>query len=470
VKLGLGIGTRVFHETFGVGEVLAEKYDGYETLVGFPKFSQWVRTRDLVLASDKHARLGPQAAPRPGSAQHAAPASTIPASRQEARAIVECMRLGVAPPVGIERCTVGRTHEVGAARAWLRDEAEGALVLEGSYGAGKSHLLRYLRADALALGFAVASTGVSPTEGVLTVPRRAYAHLVRDLSVPIRRAPHKANDGADAAAYELVGFEAALERAAREPSAIEAVRDHTYLGPAVDAIARGTLPQSAWSVLRGERTRGALLPPFYEHQTAANLACYLLSGLARLFATAFSLRGLLLLFDEVETAPATRYAYERAHSKNLMRGLTLTSCDDEALLDEAVIVEDGEHIGVETRLVYSGHLQTRYHAGLPSHLKTLFAVTPDTLLPVFRSFRTTVPQVTIEPLEERELRALFDLTCALYKEAYGGNVGPGREALYKLLRTRVPGDHPRTLLKASVELLDFTRTYPARTPSDLLAR
>ena len=461
MKRGLPIGTRVFHETFGVGEVLAEKHDGYEVLVGFAKFSQWLRTRDLVLATDKRARLGPQAAPRPGAAADAAPATVVPVGRSQARAIVESMRLGVAPPVGIERCTVGRHHEVSAVRSWLRDEAEGALVLEGGYGSGKSHLLRYLRADALALGFAVATTGVSPTEGVLTVPRRAYAHLVRDLAVPLRTAGQEGP-------LELIGFEAALERAAQIPAALAEAATHEFFGPALQALSRGKLPESAWSVLRGERTRANLLPPFYDHQTAANLACYALSGLSRLLVEAFGLRGLLLLFDEVETAPSTRYGYERAHSKNFMRGLVLVSCDDDALLDEDITMEQGGFVGSETRLLYSGHLQSRYLGHVPSHMKTLFAVTPDTMLPVFQGWRTTVPHLAVEALDERELRALFDLTCGLYSEAFGGDVGPGKETLYRLLRQRVPGDHPRTLLKGAVELLDFTRLYPARVPADAL--
>lgn len=465
MKRGFTSGTRVFHETFGVGEVLAEKYDGYEVLVGFAKFSQWLRTRELVLASDKRARLGPQSAPQPGAAEDAAPATVVPIGRTQARAIIESMRLGIAPPVGIERCTVGRHHEVGAVRTWLRDEAEGAMVLEGGYGAGKSHLLRYLRADALALGFAVATTGVSPTEGVLTVPRRAYAHLVRDLTVPVRAAASTAD--ADAPA-ELIGFEAALDRAAHVPAALAEAETHAFYGPALQALSRGKLHESAWSVLRGERTRCNLLPPFYDHQTAANLACYALSGLARILVAAFELRGLLLLFDEVETAPSTRYGYERAHSKNFMRGLVLVSCDDDALLDEEISMEQGGFVGSETRLLYSGHLQSRYLGQVPSHMKTLFAVTPDTMLPVFQGWRTSVPHLSVEALDERELRALFDLTCGLYSEAFGGEVGPGRETLYRLLRQRVPGDHPRTLLKGAVELLDFTRIYPTRTPADAL--
>ena len=447
---------RVVHATFGVGEVLAEKHDGYETLVAFPKFSQWVRTRDLKAADARNTRIAPESAPAPGADRDARSSSHTPASRIEARAILESMRLGIAPPVGIERSTVGRAYEVGAVRTWLRDEAEGALVLEGGYGAGKSHLLRYLRADALALGFAVATTGVSPTEGVLTVPRRAYAHLVRDLVVPVEG--------------QFLSFEAALDRAAHVPAGYEAVRDHAYLGPALEALGRGPLAESTWAVLRGEQTRGALLPAFYEHQTAANLACYLLSGLGSLFAAAFDVRGVLLLFDEVETAPSTRYAYERAHSKNLLRGLTLVASDDDALLTEEIQVQGNETVGLETRLLYSGHLRHRYLHSVPSHLKTLFAVTPDTLLPVFQGFRQTVPHLSVESLNERELRALFELTCTLYQEAHGLQLGLGRNALYQLLRDRVPSDHPRSILKGAVELCDFLRYYPGKVPGDVLGR
>jgi hypothetical protein len=437
----LRVGARVRHRTFGTGRIIAEKHDGFEVLVEFPKLAQWVRARDLIVEE----LLANASSARAARAEPAPPTS-------EARAILEAMRLGIAPPVGVERCTVGRLFEVATVRDWLRDEAEGALVVEGAYGAGKSHLLRYLRSDALSLGFGVALCSVDPSEGVLTVPRRAYAHLVRDLSVPVEGT--------------VVALESALERAAHSPAGVEAVRDHTYLGPALEALRRGPLPESTWALLRGERTHGAHLPAFYDHQTAANLACYLLSGLGHLFAAAFDLRGLLLLFDEVETAPDTLYAYERMHAKNLLRGLTLTASDDDVLLSEEVR-RDGTTVGAETRLLYSGHLPLRYLFAVPSHLKCLFAVTPGTLLPVFRGFRQTVPQLEVAPLSAAEVRALFDLTCDLYAEAYGTSTA-GRGALYSLLRERVPGDHPRLFLKGAVELLDFVRYYPGQTPAEAL--
>jgi len=349
---------------------------------------------------------------------------------------------------------VGRLFEVAAARAWMRDEAEGALVLEGAYGAGKSHLLRYLRSDALSLGFAVACASVDPTEGVLTVPRRAYAHLVRDLAVPLP-------DG-------VVGLEEALERAARVDGVREAIREHAYLGPALEALAQGGLTEGAWAVLRGERTRGERLPPFYDHQTAANLACYLLSGLGALLAAAFDLRGLLLLFDEVETAPDTRYPYERLHAKNLLRGLTLTACDDDVLLTESVQRVGNASVGAETGLLYSGHLGLRYLFSVPCHLKCLFAVTPETLLPVFRGWRQSVPRLGLTPLSDGEIRALFDLVFDLYSEAHGLRLGVDRRPSFDLLRERVGDDNPRLFLKGAVEICDFLRFHPGEVPADAL--
>src|SRR5262245_15194472 len=104
------IGASIRHRRLGIGRVLAEKQEGGEILVDFAGGVQWVRTRDVL--AEGVALERPQ-----------------PPTRTEARAIVESMRLGIAPPVGIERCTVGRSFEVATVRDWLRDEAEGALVL-----------------------------------------------------------------------------------------------------------------------------------------------------------------------------------------------------------------------------------------------------------------------------------------------------------------------------------------------------
>jgi hypothetical protein len=125
-------------------------------------------------------------------------------------------------------------------------------------------------------------------------------------------------------------------------------------------------------------------------------------------------------------------------------------------------------VGAETGLLFSGHLQLRYLHALPCRLKVLFAVTPDTLLPVFRGWRQTVPRLGIEPLSDREIRDLFDLTCDLYREAFGSEIGLARPALYRLLRDRVSGGEPRSLLKGAVELLDFSRYYPGQIPSEAL--
>ena len=277
--------------------------------------------------------------------------------------------------------------------------------------------------------------------------------MVRDLAVP--------------ALGSVVSLEGALERAAHSEGALEAARGHAYLRPALEALARGPVPESTWAVLRGEQTRGALLPPLYDHQTAANLAGYMLSGLGHVLAAAFDLRGLLVLFDEVETAPSTLYSYERIHAKNLMRGFILTACDDDILLDEEIALRGGSMTGAATGLLYSGHLAHRYLYAIPSHLKFLFAVTPETLLPVFRGWRETVPRLEVAPLSEDELRALFQLTCELYGEAYRTDSKALRQVLWPLLRERVHGENPRQIIKGTVELLDYLRFHPG-APLDAL--
>lgn len=71
------------------------------------------------------------------------------------RLVVEALRRGVPPDHSVCYFTVGRKEELKKLDIHLLDPRCGALLLKANYGAGKTHLLRYLRERALNMGFAV---------------------------------------------------------------------------------------------------------------------------------------------------------------------------------------------------------------------------------------------------------------------------------------------------------------------------
>lgn len=68
---------------------------------------------------------------------------------------VECLRLGVPPSGMVSRFTVGREGEISKLRGYLSTEEKGALLLLANYGAGKSHLLKFIREEALKSDYGV---------------------------------------------------------------------------------------------------------------------------------------------------------------------------------------------------------------------------------------------------------------------------------------------------------------------------
>jgi hypothetical protein len=76
---------------------------------------------------------------------------------QMAQRIVESLRQGIPPNGFVCDFTVGRSSEIKHLTSLLNGGSRGAVLLKANYGAGKTHLLRFIREKALASGFAVST-------------------------------------------------------------------------------------------------------------------------------------------------------------------------------------------------------------------------------------------------------------------------------------------------------------------------
>jgi len=74
--------------------------------------------------------------------------------------------MGIPPDGDICHFTVGRKNEIEILTERLKEREPGALLLKANYGAGKSHLLRFIREYALAKGWAVSLTSVDAKSAV----------------------------------------------------------------------------------------------------------------------------------------------------------------------------------------------------------------------------------------------------------------------------------------------------------------
>lgn len=480
-------GDAVTHPAYGRGTVTGLRINGYEVRVGFGSFNLWVPARELTAAGGGLRVVRPEgegepAAPPALDARRASfeailrmltgepeppkvagtPAPTPrkerakpePKFRPGAKvrpvpdaAAIEAFRLGIVPLRHIAEWTVGREDEVRRMRAFLHDAAEGAILVEGAYGAGKSHLLNYLAREAEKEGFAVAMAGFDPSEATAAFPKKAYRRLLQGFGARV-----------DGHHLDFRGF---LVTVAHRPNWRDVLGDHWLLGPFLERLETGHVDEDDWDFVEARARGGGDGPTLHDYSTCANIYCNLLTTLGRAATEVLGLSGLAVLLDEAEVARNVMYRYQALRGVNFFRGLVLAANDDPALLDEERVRENAVTLGVETRLVYSGHNRVPYTNGIPAHLKVAFALTPGSLQDEFRRTRETIQRVELDVLSMDDLRELFRRICDCFGSVYGIHVGAReRDRLFRLLSTADRVTSTRGFIKGAVEALDYVRFYP----------
>ncbi|MDR0568835.1 MAG: ATP-binding protein [Spirochaetaceae bacterium] len=80
--------------------------------------------------------------------------------------IIEALRKGIPPNGAVRYFTVGRDSEIAELRRLLQDRNAGALFLNGNFGAGKTHLIRFIREEALKQKYAVSVVNLDSKNGI----------------------------------------------------------------------------------------------------------------------------------------------------------------------------------------------------------------------------------------------------------------------------------------------------------------
>ncbi len=105
-----------------------------------------------------------------------------------ANILINALKGGVVPRVGLEYITVGRTHEISAILhdiEMIEDGSASFRFIVGKYGSGKSFLLQTIRNYATAKGFVVVDADLSPERrfaGTKGQGLATYKELIRNLS------------------------------------------------------------------------------------------------------------------------------------------------------------------------------------------------------------------------------------------------------------------------------------------------
>jgi len=75
----------------------------------------------------------------------------------EARRVIEALGKGIHPTGFVRYFTVGRKSEIQTLSEYLQSSKSGALLIQANWGSGKSHLLQFIREEAIAQNYAVSS-------------------------------------------------------------------------------------------------------------------------------------------------------------------------------------------------------------------------------------------------------------------------------------------------------------------------
>ena len=475
-------GDAVTHATYGDGTVLGSRIGGFEFRVNFGVYSLWIPARELVRAGEGLKLVEDEAPAVRSTAPSStsldailrllggqAPASEEPAGARKHRApvyrmlpenrpvsasmAIEAFRLGIVPSSSIGEWTVGRKDEVGQLMEFLHDHAEGAALVEGAYGAGKSHLLRFLAGEAEQLGYAVAMAGFDPSEASAAFPKKAYRHLVTGFKAVV-------DD-------RVLNFRGFWREVASRPGWRDVLGDHWLFASVLERLQeeepheRPGLTEEEWDFIeaRGEGRIGRK-KTLYDYSTCANIYCNILSATARAASEVLGMMGLLVLLDEAEVAGSVMYRYQAQRGMNFFRGLVLTANDDDVLMDEELIRAETIQ-GAVSGLIYSAHHPVRYTTGIPGALKVAFALTPGTLQDEFSRTRETITRVQVDVLSMDQLRELFRRICRIYDTTYGVKLEKKRQdRLFRLLYTADRIQSTRTFIKSVIEALDYVRFYP----------
>ena len=390
-----------------------------------------------------------------------------------AAVIINSLKGGVVPRIGLPYVTVGREREIGALLHDLDLVADGGAsfrFLVGRYGAGKSFLLQTIRTHAMGKGFVVADADLSPErrlQGGQGQGLATYRELVRNLSTKTRP---------EGGALQLVldRWVAALRDEADPEAALAA-----QLSPIQELVCGFDFSQVLrlyWSAsleedderragvvkwLRGEfRTKTEARGELGVNACITDDTWYEYLKLFAQFLVGAGYQGLIVLIDElvnlykIPNATSRQYNYEKI--------LTMYNDTLQGKAHHLGIIMGGTPQSIEDRRrgVFSYEaLRSRLTQG-----RFASAGLADMLAPVIR----------LEPLTYEELLVLIEKLAEIHAGYFGYERTLTEAQLVSFLKVefgRVGADThltPREVIRDFIELLDIVCQNPGTDVDALL--
>ena len=404
-----------------------------------------------------------------------APTAKPRVPKRIAAVIINSLKGGVVPRIGLPYVTVGRETEIRALLHDLDLIANGGAsfrFLVGRYGAGKSFLLQTIRTHAMGKGFVVADADLSPErrlQGTAGQGLATYRELIRNLSTKTRPEGGALQLVLDRWAATIdaspAGAEAALAAACAPLEEMVHGFDFARILRAYhEASAQGDDERRATVLrwLRGEyRTKT-------EARGELGISCcigdddwYDYLKLLAQFLVGAGYQGMLVLIDElvnlykIPNAITRQYNYEKI--------LTMYNDTLQGKAHHLGIIMGGTPQSIEDRRrgVYSYEALRSRLAGGRFAREGMY----DMLAPVIK----------LNPLTYEELLVLTEKLSDIHAGYFGYERTLGTEDLVRFLQLeygRVGADThltPREVIRDFVELLDILHQNPGTTIEGILA-
>ena len=412
------------------------------------------------------------------TAQGAATPASPRVPKRIAAVIINSLKGGVVPRIGLPYITVGRETEIAALLHDLELIASGGAsfrFLVGRYGAGKSFLIQTIRTHAMGKGFVVADADLSPErrlqgrhgEGLAT-----YRELIRNLSTKTRpeggalqlvldRWVQTTRSEDNASAQDILAQQfAPLEEMVHGFDFVRVLKAYRETSIAAEPDEDRQAAVLRW--LRGEyRTKTEARQELGINACITDDDWYDYLKLLAQFLTGAGYEGMLVLVDElvnlfkIPNAITRQYNYEKI--------LTMYNDTLQGKAHHLGIIMGGTPQSIEDRRrgVYSYEaLRSRLAEG-----RFAREGLSDMLAPVIK----------LNPLTYEELLVLTEKLADIHAGYFGYERTLGTSDLVHFLELeygRVGADThltPREVIRDFVELLDILSQNPGETMDSLLA-
>lgn len=408
--------------------------------------------------------------------------------RRIAQVIINSLKGGVVPRVGLPYITVGRDREVAALLHDLDLVADGGAsfrFLVGRYGSGKSFLLQTIRNHAMGRGFVVADADLSPErrlQGTGGQGLATYRELIRNLSTKTRPEGGALNLVLDRWVSNVQSQVTLEDGLSPEDPAFADAMERRIMGTmaSVQELVHGydfaRLLTMYWRAhLEGDDEAKANVTKWfrgeYRNKTEARreLGVNIVIGdddwydylkILATFLVGAGYKGLVILLDEmvnlykIPNAVSRQYNYEKV--------LTMYNDTLQGKAHHLGIIMSGTPQAIEDRRrgLYSYEaLRSRLTQGRFSQDGLV-----DMLAPVIR----------LEPLTHEELLVLVEKLADIHAGLFGYQRTITQDELVRFLETeygRVGADThltPREVIRDFVEMLDILSQNPGVTVEQLL--